>query len=322
MSLPVADLVKTVAVLQLIPFALGIVTRRWAEARAIEWSQFALKTSNLTFLAVLAGAFLGSWDTIVDLVGSRVNLAAIAASAVVIAIGYLFAVGQASGTRQAAASTIQPGTNAAPHSLRSLIAFDGDADILGAVVAILLFQMVVGLTTAVFFAKTEHATSSNPPPPRPDGGDRHTSAVVRRRGRHQIESTSDVGEVRHPLHDRRHRVEASRVGPDVGDRREDRTDVASSIGRPHQRQHHQPNREELHEHPADRLGVRQPIPVTGQRTEVTADFDGSTAFDHRHLPLAHVVHVTVDPSGPSQQPQIDQRDRHEQHCCAAPISGS
>ena len=157
-SLPVADLVKTVAALQLIPFALGIVTRRWAEARAIEWSQFALKTSNLTFLAVLAGAFLGSWDTIVDLVGSRVNLAAIAASAVVIAIGYLSAAGQATGTRQAAA-LIQPGTNAGPAFAAVAIAFDGDADILGAVVAILLFQMVVGLTTAVLFAKTNRDTT-------------------------------------------------------------------------------------------------------------------------------------------------------------------
>jgi BASS family bile acid:Na+ symporter len=53
-SLPVVDLVKTVAALQLIPFALGIATRHWAEPRAIEWSRFALRTSNATFLFVIA----------------------------------------------------------------------------------------------------------------------------------------------------------------------------------------------------------------------------------------------------------------------------
>jgi bile acid:Na+ symporter, BASS family len=156
-SLPVGDLVKTVAALQLIPFALGIVTRHWADARAVEWSEFALRTSNVTFLFVIAGAFLGSWDTIVDLVGSRVNLAAIAASAVVIAIGYLGATGQEPGTRQAAA-LIQPGTNAGPAFAAVAIAFDGDPDILGAVVAILLFQMVIGLTMAVYFARTNADT--------------------------------------------------------------------------------------------------------------------------------------------------------------------
>lgn len=152
-SLPVGDLVKTVAALQLIPFALGILTRHWAEPRAVEWSEFALRTSNATFLLVVAGAFLGSWDTVVDLVGSRVNLAAIAASVAVITIGYLGAAGQQPPTRQAAA-LIQPGTNAGPAFAAVAIAFDGDPDILGAVVAILLFQMIIGLTTATYFAKT------------------------------------------------------------------------------------------------------------------------------------------------------------------------
>jgi len=161
-SLPVGDLVVTVAALQLIPFALGIATRRWAEQRAIEWSEFAQRTSNVTFLAVVAGAFLGSWETIVDLVGSRVNLAAIVATVVVIAIGYLTAVGQEPGTRQAAA-LIQPGTNAGPAFAAVAIAFDGDADILGAVVAILLFQMVVGLATAVYFARGSGDTVESRP---------------------------------------------------------------------------------------------------------------------------------------------------------------
>jgi len=151
-SLPVGDLIATVAALQLIPFALGIFTRRWAEPRAIEWSQFSLRTSNVTFLFVIAGALLGSWETIVELVGSRVNLAAIVASAVIISVGYIAAVGQRPATRRAAA-LIQPCTNAGPAFAAVAIAFDGDPDILGAVVAILLFQIVIGLAVAIYFAK-------------------------------------------------------------------------------------------------------------------------------------------------------------------------
>ncbi|MCB0965685.1 MAG: hypothetical protein KDB37_02520 [Ilumatobacter sp.] len=148
-SLPVGDLIRTVAALQLIPFAVGILTRHWAEERALEWNQFALKTSSITFLFVLAGALLGSWQTVIDLVGSAVILAAIVASAAMIAIGYVVSTGR-SATKQAAA-LIQPCTNSGPAFAAVAIAFDNDPEILGAITAILLFQIVVGLMTASFF---------------------------------------------------------------------------------------------------------------------------------------------------------------------------
>ena len=152
-SLPVGDLILTVAALQLIPFAAGLITRHWAEAQATEWDQFAVKVSGTTFLFVVAGALLGSWRTVVDLVGSRVLLAAIVASAIIIAVGY-FASGGESATKRAAA-LIQPCTNAGPAFAATAIAFDNDPEILGAMTAILLLQIVVGLAVAAFFAQIQ-----------------------------------------------------------------------------------------------------------------------------------------------------------------------
>ncbi|WP_051062736.1 bile acid:sodium symporter family protein [Ilumatobacter nonamiensis] len=157
-SLPVADLIKTVAALQLIPFAVGILTRHWAEERALEWNRFALKTSSITFVFVLAGALLGSWETVIDLIGSKVIVAALVASIVMIAIGYFVSVGE-SPTKQAAA-LVQPCTNSGPAFAAAAIAFDNDPEILGAITAILLFQIVAGLLTAVYFSKQNDDESS------------------------------------------------------------------------------------------------------------------------------------------------------------------
>jgi BASS family bile acid:Na+ symporter len=149
-SLPVGELIRTVAVLQLVPFALGILTRYRAETQAEEWNRYAQKVSNLTFMFVLAGALLGSWETVIGLVGSRVLLAAAVASAVMIAIGYFVSVGKPA-TKKAAA-LIEPCTNSGPAFAAVAIAFDNDPDILGAITAILLLQIVVGLVAATFFA--------------------------------------------------------------------------------------------------------------------------------------------------------------------------
>jgi BASS family bile acid:Na+ symporter len=69
-SLPVGRLVLTVAVLQLLPFAVGLALRNWAPETATQWITPALQTSNLTLVAVLALSLLGSWRQIVALIGS------------------------------------------------------------------------------------------------------------------------------------------------------------------------------------------------------------------------------------------------------------
>lgn len=159
-SLPVGDLIKTVAILQLVPFALGLMMRHWAEEKALEWDPIATKAASLTFNVVLVGALLGSWETIVDLVGSKVLLAAIVAAIIMILIGYFVSTGD-SATKKAAA-LIQPCSNSGPAFAAVGIAFDNDPEILGALTAILVLQIVTGLVTASFWAKDAEGDTGEP----------------------------------------------------------------------------------------------------------------------------------------------------------------
>jgi BASS family bile acid:Na+ symporter len=150
-SLPVGDLIKTVAFLQLLPFAVGVVMRHWTSAAALEWNPVVTKISNLAFMGVLAGALLGSWKTIVGLVGSSTLLAALLASVVMLAVGYVVANGDRA-TRKTAA-LLQPCSNAGPAFAAIAIAFNNDPEILGAATAILMLQIVTGLVTASYIGK-------------------------------------------------------------------------------------------------------------------------------------------------------------------------
>ena len=92
-SLPVWDLVKTVAVLQLVPFVVGIGVRHWSPETAARWNPPVTQTSTYAFVIVLALALLGSWQTLVALIGSRTILAGIIFAVLMIVLGYFVAVG-------------------------------------------------------------------------------------------------------------------------------------------------------------------------------------------------------------------------------------
>src|SRR6266545_846518 len=74
-SLDVCALVRTVAVLQLVPFAIGLLLRHSTTETAVAWHPATVKVSNVTFLIVLAGMLLGNWSDVVALLGSRALLA-------------------------------------------------------------------------------------------------------------------------------------------------------------------------------------------------------------------------------------------------------
>ncbi|MER6685378.1 hypothetical protein [Streptomyces olivaceoviridis] len=65
----VGALVRAVALLQLVPFAIGLLLRRYAEPTAQAWRPPAAAVSNITFLIVLAGMLLGSLRDVADLFG-------------------------------------------------------------------------------------------------------------------------------------------------------------------------------------------------------------------------------------------------------------
>jgi BASS family bile acid:Na+ symporter len=140
-SLPVADLLRTIVFLQVLPFVVGLLIRHFNEKSALEWNGFAQKIIGPSFLAVVVLALLSSWQMIVDLVGDRVMLAGALFSLVMIAAGYF--VSQGGYRTRAATAMIQPGSNSGPSFAAVAIAFDNDPAILGAVTAIIFMQIVV-----------------------------------------------------------------------------------------------------------------------------------------------------------------------------------
>ena len=154
-SLPVWDLVKTVAVLQLIPFVVGIAVRHWSPETAARWNPTVTQTSTYSFLIVLALALLGSWQTLIALIGSKTILAGIIFAVLMIVLGYFVAVGKKK-TRSSVA-LLEPISNAGPVFAAVAIAFNNDPEILGAATGIILVQIIVGTIVASYFAKGQPA---------------------------------------------------------------------------------------------------------------------------------------------------------------------
>jgi BASS family bile acid:Na+ symporter len=159
-SLPVGQILGTIAFLQLVPFGVGVLVRHWSPDTALEWDEPVSKAAGVTFVAVVAGAILGSWETIVDLVGSATLLAAILASVVMIVLGYFISTGE-SATRRAT-GLIQVGSNSGPAFAAVAIAFGNDPEILGAVTAIVFMQIVVGIVVASFLGRKTEGPAGQP----------------------------------------------------------------------------------------------------------------------------------------------------------------
>lgn len=150
-SLPVLDLIKTVATLQLVPFVVGILVRHWAPETAAKWNPSVGKISNYTLLIVLVLAILGSWSTLVALIGSRTLIAGIVFALVMIVVGYFLSAGKK--VTRTSTALIQPCSNTGPVMAAVAIGFNNDPEILSAVVAINLLQIIVGVVVASYIAK-------------------------------------------------------------------------------------------------------------------------------------------------------------------------
>jgi BASS family bile acid:Na+ symporter len=140
-SLPVADLIKTIAFLQILPFVVGLLIRHWNEKGALEWNEFAKKITGPGLLAIVALALLGSWQMIIDLIGARVLFAGVVFTVAMIALGYFISEGDR--PTRAATALIEPNANAGPALAAVAIAFNNDPEILGAMTALLLMGLVI-----------------------------------------------------------------------------------------------------------------------------------------------------------------------------------
>jgi bile acid:Na+ symporter, BASS family len=152
LSLPVADLVRTVAILQLVPFAIGLTLRHWTHAVAATWEPLAQRVSTLSFGAVLVFGIGSSWEQVISLLGSRTLLAAAAFTLLSALAGAVFATGPT--IRRTTLAGIAPLRNAGPAFAAVAIAFGSDPEILAALSGILLIGLVLAIPAAARLAAT------------------------------------------------------------------------------------------------------------------------------------------------------------------------
>ncbi|MET8291180.1 hypothetical protein ABZV80_39170 [Streptomyces sp. NPDC005132] len=145
-SLDVATLVRTVALLQLVPFVIGLLLRRYAAPTAQSWHPAAAAVSNVTFLIVLAGMLLGNWSDVVALLGSLALLAGFVLAAAAFAVGTLLATGPS--VRRTTMGGVAAVRNAGPALAAIGIAFGDQPAVLGALAAILLSGLAAALPIA------------------------------------------------------------------------------------------------------------------------------------------------------------------------------
>jgi BASS family bile acid:Na+ symporter len=141
-SLPVADLIITVAVLQITPFIVGMAVRHWSANTAMKWKPPVAQIANITLLIVIALALLGSFRIILDMLGDLAILAQALFVIIVFALGYYISRGD--GAVRRATASIEPGSNSGPTFAAIALAFDNDPEILGVAVALIFTQIVVG----------------------------------------------------------------------------------------------------------------------------------------------------------------------------------
>lgn len=150
MSLPVADLVRSVAILQLVPFGVGLALRHWTRAVATSWEPASQKVSSLSFAAVLVLGAGSSWEQLVSLLGSRILLAAAVFTALSAVAGGVLATGPR--RRRTTLAGIAPLRNAGPAFAAVAIAFDSDPEILAALSGVLLVSLVLAVPAAARLA--------------------------------------------------------------------------------------------------------------------------------------------------------------------------
>jgi BASS family bile acid:Na+ symporter len=150
-ALPVWELVRSVAVLQIIPFVVGMCVRHWTPEHATDWRPTVQKVANITLLIVIVLALLGSWQTILGMFGDFALLAQALFVVIMIALGYYISKGDKPVRR--ATAMIEPGSNAGPVFAAIAIAFNNDPEILGIATALIFVQIVVGTLVASWLGK-------------------------------------------------------------------------------------------------------------------------------------------------------------------------
>ncbi|MFI7699577.1 bile acid:sodium symporter family protein [Nonomuraea sp. NPDC049480] len=156
-ALDVPTLMLTVVVLQLVPFAVGLIVRHYAPPTALSWRPAAARTSNVTFLIVLVGMLLGNWRDVVELIGSLSLLAGFVFAIVAFTLGTALATGQ--WARRTTMGGVAAVRNEGPALAAVGIAFGNEPAIMGALAAVLLSGLAAALPIAAVLSR-RRATQS------------------------------------------------------------------------------------------------------------------------------------------------------------------
>lgn len=154
-SLDVPTLMLTVAVLQLGPFAVGLIVRHCASSTALSWHPMAARTSNVTFLIVLTGMLVGNWRDVVALIGSLSLLAGFVFSALAFALGTVLATGTSE--RRTTMGSVAAVRNIGPALAAVGLGFGNDPAVLGALAAVLLSGLAAAVSIAAVLSRRRAA---------------------------------------------------------------------------------------------------------------------------------------------------------------------
>ncbi len=150
-ALPVAELIRTVVVLQIVPFLVGMAVLHWTPERAVEWRPPTQKIANYTLLIVIVLALLGSWRIILDMFGDLTILAQALFVVIMVVLGYFISKGNSSIRK--GAGLLEIGSNSGPVFAAIAIAFNNDPEILGITTVLVFVQIVVGTLISSYMGK-------------------------------------------------------------------------------------------------------------------------------------------------------------------------
>ena len=150
-GLPVADLIRTVVVLQIIPFVVGMCVRHWTPKHAADWRPPTQQIANYTLLIVIVLALLGSWRIILDMFGDMTILAHTVFIVIMVVLGYFISKGDSSIRK--GTGLLEIGSNSGPVFAAIAIAFNNDPEILGITTVLVFVQIVVGTLISSYMGK-------------------------------------------------------------------------------------------------------------------------------------------------------------------------
>ena len=150
-SLPVAALIRTVVVLQIVPFLVGMAVRHWTADTAAKWRPPVQQVANYTLLIVIVLALLGSWRIILDMFGDLTILAQTVFIVIMVVLGYFISKGDSSIRK--GTGLLEIGSNSGPTFAAIAIAFNNDPEILGITTVLVFVQIVVGTLISSYMGK-------------------------------------------------------------------------------------------------------------------------------------------------------------------------